>query len=103
MAIFTCSIGDYAVVRYCVARNQTSEKDLHRTEVQFEVEINSENTTVIKYDVVDVATLEAVGTLPVHKRPPYIVPNFKEMADIDISKCTEANLMRFRMRDAMFF
>ncbi len=103
MALFSCSLGSYAVVRYCVATSQTAEEELHRIELQFEEEVNNEGAKVIKYDVVDVCTLEPVGTLPVHKRPPYIVPHFTKMKGVDLHKCTEANLMHFRMRDAMFF
>ncbi len=76
MALFSCSVGDYAVIRYCdvITYGDDSEDAgyLNRPRMKFELE-KSRGRMVLKYDVVEIDTIAPTleGSM---KRPPYMAP-----------------------------
>ncbi len=81
MALCRCSIGDYAVIRYCdvTKSSEQMEKDgkICRPCIVFERETNRQGNLVIKYDVVEIDTLLPSFEKTEMKRPPYMVPMFR--------------------------
>jgi hypothetical protein len=101
MALFRCSLGDYAVVRYCIVlkdRNQM-ERDgmLCRPCLAFELEKNKQGMIVCKYDVVEIQVLLPSFERTEMKRPPYMAPMF------GVSGTSSDKHDSTRLLDAEFF
>jgi hypothetical protein len=101
MALFRCSRGDYAVVRYCEVLHYSSEAPegaIKRTRLRFEQEQQRKNASfVIKHDVIPIEWVKALGSGPFEKRPPYIYPDFSS-----IKEWPTRDLKKIIMVDAAF-
>jgi hypothetical protein len=107
MALFTCSLGDFAVVRWCQvvgdipsrkiprrkSKNPAAASSMMRKQIKFELD---GSTNKIKYDVLECESLKATGR-GFDRRPPYITMKF------DSTHIHEKNLFEMNLVDAAFF
>jgi hypothetical protein len=103
MAIFNCTLGNFAVVRWCQVNQYATDIEvtdpvIKRTAVEFEKE-RRKGTDVIKYDVIPFEWIDCGGKREAFKKlPPYMYPDFSKM-----SWPPPSDLKKYRMVDAAFF
>jgi hypothetical protein len=103
MSLFNCTIGNFAVVRYCNVITYADsinegESKLKRTCMEFEQERNR-GQVVIKYDVIPFEWIVHCSKFDGEHLPPYIYLHFTEGMTWPLPK----NLMNIKLVDAAFF
>jgi hypothetical protein len=103
-ALFTCTIGDFAVVRYCIVVEYADEvsprahRNVKRTHLKFETE-RQRGITKIKYDVIPTKWIVGRSKFEFENLPPYIYPDFQK----GMAWPPPRDLMAYHMVDAYFF